>query len=229
MAIEIEAIRILNPNAVKEEGRTKITPAKGGPVSHLRHTALLVKREGRWLLASVREEPEPMLSPHVHLQALEWMVGDWIDEGADSLVRVNCRWSEDQNFLIRTFKVKHQGKEVMTVTQRIGWDPAARQVRSWEFDSEGGFGEGKWGHEGERWVIKHTATRPEGTTVTATNTLVRERPDLVRWTSADRVVGSESIPDEETYTFVRVPPPPPGHTENPATPSQSPNPERSPQ
>ena len=33
----------------------------------------------------------------------------------------------------------------MTVTQRIGWDPAAKQIRSWEFDSEGGFGEGTWG------------------------------------------------------------------------------------
>jgi uncharacterized protein (TIGR02246 family) len=228
MAIEIESIRILNPDAVKEEGHTIVTPAKGGAATHRRYTVLLVKREGRWLLSSVREEHEPMLSPHVHLQSLEWMVGDWLDEGADSVVRVNCRWSEDQNFLIRTFQVKHQGKDVMTVTQRIGWDPVARQVRSWEFDSEGGFGEGKWGQEGERWVIKHTATRPEGTTVTATNTLLRERPDLVRWTSADRVVGSESIPDEESYVFVRVPPPPPGHTENPATPAQSPNPERSP-
>ena len=63
------------------------------------------------------------------------MLGDWIDEGPDSVVRINCRWSEDGNFLIRTFNVKHQGKDVMTVTQRIGWDPAARQIRSWEFDS----------------------------------------------------------------------------------------------
>ena len=96
------------------------------------------------------------------------MLGDWIDEGPMSVVRVNCRWSEDGNFLIRTFTVKHQGKDVMTVTQRIGWDPAARQIRSWEFDSEGGFGEGRWGGDGDRWVIKHTATRPEGTTVSAT-------------------------------------------------------------
>ena len=82
------------------------------------------------------------------------MVGDWIDEGADSVVRLHCQWSEDENFLFRTFTVKRQGKPVMTVTQRIGWDPVARQVRSWEFDSEGGFGEGKWSRDGERWVVK---------------------------------------------------------------------------
>ena len=67
--------------------------------------------------------------------------------------------------LQRQFTVKHQGKDVMTVNQRIGWDPAAKQIRSWEFDSEGGFGEGKWGGDGDRWVIKHTAIRPEGTSI----------------------------------------------------------------
>ena len=51
---------------------------------------------------------------------------------------------------------------------------------------------------------------------------------LVRWSSVHRFLGNESIPDEESYVFVRVPPPPPGQAENPATPSQSPNPERSP-
>ena len=101
-------------------------PAKGGPATHRRYTALLVKRDGNWLLSSVREEPDPMVSPHDRLQVLAWMLGDWIDEGPDSVVRVNCRWSDDGNFLIRTFTVKHQGKDVMTVTQRIGWDPAAQ-------------------------------------------------------------------------------------------------------
>ena len=80
------------------------------------------------------------------------MIGDWVDEGPDSEVRVNCRWSEDGNFLVRSFTVKQQGKPVMTVSQRIGWDPLARQIRSWEFDSEGGFGEGTWSRDGERWV-----------------------------------------------------------------------------
>lgn len=228
MAIEVEAIRLLSPDVAKEEGRTIVTPAKGGAALHRRYTVLFVKREGHWLISSVREEPDPMLTSHDRLQILAWMVGDWLDEGADSVVRVNCQWSEDRNFLIRTFKVKHQGKEVMTVTQRIGWDPAARQIRSWEFDSEGGFGEGKWGQEGDRWVIKHTATRPDGTAVSATNIMLRARPDMVRWTSTDRLVGHEAIPDEEPYAFVRVPPPPPADSGNPAANAAPTNRERSP-
>ena len=219
MVIEVEGIRLLGPDAAKEEGRTIVTPAKGGPATHRRYTALHVKRDGNWLLSSVREEHDPMVSPHDRLQVLSWMLGDWIDEGPDAVVRVNCRWSEDGNFLIRLFTVKHQGKDVMTVTQRIGWDPAARQVRSWEFDSEGGFGEGKWGGDGDRWVIKHTAIRPEGTTVTATNTMVRERPDLVRWSSTDRYIGHEPVADEPHFAFVRVPAPPPANADAPTTPA----------
>ena len=180
IAFEIEGIRFLSPDVAKEEGRSLITPAKGAPESRL-YTVLFVKREGRWLISSVREEPDPLVRPHDRLKDLEWMVGDWIDEGADSVVRLHCQWSEDENFLIRTFTVKRQGKPVMTVTQRIGWDPVARQVRSWEFDSEGGFGEGKWSRDGERWVVKSTGVRPEGTTASATNVMVQERPDLVRW------------------------------------------------
>ncbi len=219
MAIEVLSVRTFGPDVAKEEGRTIITPAKGGPATRLRYTALLVKRDGNWLLSSVREEADPLVSPHDRLQVLAWMIGDWVDEGPESLVRVKCRWSDDGNFLIRSFTVKHLGKDVMTVAQRIGWDPAAKQIRSWEFDSEGGFGEGRWGGDGERWVIKHTATRPEGTTVSATNVMVRERPDLVRWTSTDRYVGHELIPDEPAYAFVRVASPPPSQTEAPATPS----------
>jgi uncharacterized protein (TIGR02246 family) len=228
IAIAIDAIRFLNPDVAKEEGRTLITPAKGSPLARP-YTVLLVKRNGRWLIASVREESEPLVRPHERLKELEWMIGDWVDEGSDSVVRVNCRWSEDENFLIRSFTVKRQGKPVMTVSQRIGWDPLARQVRSWEFDSEGGFGEGRWNRDGERWVVKHTGVRPEGATASATNIMSRERADLVRWSSTDRVLGDESIPDDETYVLVRVPPPPRLRSKGPAAPTPSPNTTRSPQ
>jgi hypothetical protein len=170
--------------------------------------ALLVKRDGRWLISSIREEPEPLIRPHERLKDLEWMIGEWVDQGSDSHVRVSCRWSEDGNFMLRRFTVNMQGKPVMTIHQRVGWDPLAKQFRSWEFDSEGGYGEGRWIRDGERWVIKHNGVRPEGTTASATHIVSRERHDLVHWSSVDRVVGDESVPEENHYVMVRVPPAP---------------------
>ena len=169
-----------------------------------------------------------MVRPHDRLKDLEWMVGEWIDEAPDSVARFNCRWSEDGNFLLRSFTLKWEGKAVMSGTQRIGWDPLASRFRSWEFDSEGGFGEGKWCRDGDRWVVKLLAVRPEGTTASATNIMTRLRPDMVRWLSTDRVIGDESVPDEDAYVLVRVPPEPRLKSKDRGTSPTSPNTERSP-
>jgi uncharacterized protein (TIGR02246 family) len=205
IVVEIESIRLLSPDVAKEEGRSVVTPKSGAPVPR-RYTVLYVKRDGRWLVSSDREEYDPQVKPHDHLKALEWLVGDWLDEGNDAVVRVNCKWSDDENYLIRTFTVHHQGKPVMTVTQRIGWDPQARQIRSWEFDSEGGFGEGRWAHKGDRWVIKHSGVRPDGVAASATNILSSDRLDRIRWTSTDRVIANEAEPDDHSFVLIRVPP-----------------------
>jgi uncharacterized protein (TIGR02246 family) len=207
LAVDIEAIRFLSPDVAKEEGVSRVTSAQGASESR-RYTVLYVKREGRWLLSSVREETDPLVRPHDRLKELQWIIGQWVDEAPDSVVHLTCQWSDDENFLIRTFTVRLQGKPVMHVTQRIGWDPLARQVRSWEFDSEGGFGEGRWSGGGDRWVVKHTGVRPDGTTASATNIMIRERADRVRWVSLDRVFGSEPTLDEESYVLVRVAPTP---------------------
>jgi uncharacterized protein (TIGR02246 family) len=227
IALEVESIRFLTRDVAKEEGRSVVTPTAGAPTSRL-YTALYVRREGRWLIASVREEPDPMVRPHDRLRDLEWMVGDWVDEGSDAEVRLNCRWSEDGNFLFRSFTVKLQGKPVMSVNQRIGWDPLARQIRSWEFDSEGGFGEGRWSREGDRWVVKHTGVRPEGVTASATNVMIREKPDLVRWVSTDRVFGDTAETEVQSYVLARVAPPPGIRPKTPSPTSPTPKTERSP-
>jgi uncharacterized protein (TIGR02246 family) len=209
VAFEIESIRFISPDVAREEGRTVVTPAKGAPVARL-YSVLYVKRDGRWLMADVRETDDSAASPHDRLKDLEWMVGDWIDEGADAVVKLHCKWSGDGNFLLRHFVVTVAGKTEMDVNQRIGWDPVARHVRSWEFDSDGGFGEGKWTRteEPDRWVIKHSGVTPDGLTASSTNTLSRERSDAMQWISADRVVGDESIAGSELFLLVRVPPAP---------------------
>jgi uncharacterized protein (TIGR02246 family) len=207
LEIKAESIQFLSPDVAREEGSTMVTPTSGAAESR-RHTALLVKRDGRWLISSIREEAEPFVSPRERLKELAWMIGDWVDQGPDSHIRVNCRWSEDGNFLIRTFVLKLAGKTALTVHQRVGWDPLAKHFRSWEFDSEGGYGEGRWSRDGDRWVIKHTVVRPEGLTASSTSLVVRQRPDMVRWTSTDRVVGDRLVPEQEEYVMVRVPPAP---------------------
>lgn len=216
LTLEIQSVRFLSPDVAQEEGRSVVTPPQGAPLARL-YTVIYVKRGGRWLMSSVREEPDPTVRPHDRLKDLEWMIGEWVDEDSDSFVRFACRWSDDANYLLRDITVKRQGATVMSIAQRIGWDPQAKRVRSWEFDSEGGFGEGAWSRSGDRWVVKHTGIRPDGTSASATNIMTRERPDLIRWVSTDRVVGDESDTEEVSYVMVRVPPSPHAQSNGPKT------------
>ncbi|WP_206107756.1 YybH family protein [Paludisphaera rhizosphaerae] len=205
--LEIASIRPLTPEVVKEEGRSITRLASGETVPRF-YTVLYVKRGGSWLIASVREENDELVSPRERLKELEWMLGEWLDSGPESETRVTCRWSPDGNFLLREFTEKHAGKVVLSVTQRVGWDPVAKEFRSWEFDSEGGFGEGRWSRDGDRWVIKQSGVRPEGATASSTRILVRLRPDRVRWSLVDHVVDGRTIPGEVESILTRTPPTP---------------------
>lgn len=207
LTLEIASIRPLSLDVVKEEGRSVIKLASGEAVQRF-YTVLYVKRGGSWLISSVREENDELVSPRDRLKELEWMVGEWVDSGPDSDTRVTCRWSPDGNFLLREFTEKHAGKVVLSVTQRVGWDPVAKEFRSWEFDSEGGFGEGRWSRDGDRWVVKESGIRPEGATASSTRILVRLRPDRVRWSLVDHVVNGRTIPGEVESILTRTPPPP---------------------
>jgi uncharacterized protein (TIGR02246 family) len=200
------SIRFLGPDAAQEEGRTNITIGDEPPLMH-RYVALYVKQAGRWQISSLHEERDPAITPHQRLQELAWLVGDWIDESPDSVVHANCRWTDDGHFLLRDFTVRVQGKSVMTVNERIGWDPSVRQIRSWVFDSEGGHGTGLWSRAGNQWVIKSTGVMPDGRIASATHTLTRLSPRSARWTSIERTVGDRIVPDQAEYMMVRQPPP----------------------
>ena len=92
----------------------------------------------------------------------------------------------DKNFLLRDFTVHVQGQPVMTVNQRIGWDPLTKQIKSWVFDSEGGYGDGLWTRRGNQWVIKSTGVLPDGRIASATHILTRVGPNSARWTTRNR-------------------------------------------
>jgi uncharacterized protein (TIGR02246 family) len=206
--IAMTSLRFLGPDVAKEEGQTRLKPKEGHPVTNRRYTVLFVKQQGRWLYSSVREEHDIALSHHERLKNLEWMIGEWLDQSPDSTVHVNCRWSEDRNFLLRDYTIHAQGQPVMTVSQRIGWDPLTRQIKSWFFDSEGGYGDALWMHNGAQWIIKSTAVTPDGQTATATNILARVGVNKSTWKSTERTLGGQSVPESFEYVMVRRAPAP---------------------
>ncbi len=104
---------------------------------------------------------EVIPSHYEQLKALEWMVGNWTDEGADAEVELDCNWTKNKNFLTRAFKISVDGQTIRGM-QVIGWDPAAKAIRSWTFDSNGTFAEATWEHRGDRWFIRNRGVLPDG-------------------------------------------------------------------
>jgi uncharacterized protein (TIGR02246 family) len=207
LEVFVDSIRFLGADLAMEVGRTKETPAPGESPEYDRYTVLHVKRDGKWQMALARDEEGPTATAHEQLQALAWLVGEWVDDDGSAVVVSSCRWSEDGNYLLQEFKLELNGRNAMNVSQRIGWDPLAKQIRSWVFDSEGGFGQSLWTRDGNDWLIKATGVRPDGTTASATNLLVRTGTDGYVWRSTDRIVADERQPVMQVKV-VRKPPQP---------------------
>src|SRR5262245_35135206 len=197
LEVFVESIRFIGPDLAVEVGDTKETPAPNEPPENDRYTVLHVKRDGKWQMALARDEEGPPPTAYEQLRPLAWLVGEWIDDGGSAVVRSTCRWSEDKNFLLQEFKLQQNGKDAMNVSQRIGWDPVVKRIRSWTFDSEGGFGQSIWTRDDDTWIIRATGVRPDGTTGSATNFLIPAGNDGYVWRSTNRIVGDDRQPDME--------------------------------
>jgi uncharacterized protein (TIGR02246 family) len=207
ISVVVDSIKFLTPDVAVEEGTTNVFPDGQTLSSAGRYTVLHVKKNGGWLMQSVRVVKEETISPYEQLQPLEWLVGDWIDEGRDEVVEASFRWDENKAFLLQDFKVIRAGEVVLKGNQRIGWDPQAKQIRSWVFDSSGGFGEVTWTQDGDTWTCKAKGVSAGGDSASATRTLIRDSNDRVFWSSTNRVANGESL-DDLTITMVRQPPEP---------------------
>ncbi len=208
LTIESERVRFIGPDTAIETGRSTVLPAENGEPDIDRYTAVYVRQDGRWLQAIVREHPDTTLTPHDHLKQLEWMIGEWVDESDAAYIKINCRWSDDGNFLLRDYVVQFAGKPQASGVQRIGWDPVAEQFRSWIFDTTGGFGEGFWSRDGLRWVVKTRGADAGGEMVTSTNVITYVNKHTMRWRVVDRTTGSAVEPDIDEFTIARRPPEP---------------------
>ena len=208
MELHVDSLQFATSEIAIEDGTRTVVTADGANSATNRYTMVYVKRDGKWSIASARELPDdPEPTPHDYLQPLAWLVGDWVDEGAEQAVAISCRWADSGNFLLLDFDARVQGESVMNSTQRIGWDAMTGRVRSWVFDSDGGYGRGDWAQLDDRWIIKSTAVLPSGVTGSATIVIEPDGEDKFTMSGYDRVLGNAVEPDFEAVV-VRKPPQP---------------------
>jgi uncharacterized protein (TIGR02246 family) len=206
LEVDVDSVEFVSPNVAIENGTVHIVRPNAEPeVSN--YTAVNVKRDGKWLLDRVSEE-EPTASPpssYEQLKELEWMIGSWIDQDENATVQTDCQWTKNQNFMNRSFAVVVGDQVDLAGMQFIGWDPVAKQIRSWIFDSDGGFSEGRWTRKGDRWLIQQTGTLPDGSRSSAVNIITRVDDDSFTWQSIQREVNGDILPNVDEVLVVRKP------------------------
>jgi uncharacterized protein (TIGR02246 family) len=204
--VTIESIEFVSPNVALEKGLAEVTYSEFDP-ERTHYTAVHVKRDGQWLIDRVSEveiQPPPPTN-YEHLKELEWMVGSWIDEDETATIQTDCAWTKNRNFMTRSFAVLAGDQVDLSGMQIIGWDPAAKQIRSWVFDSDGTFGEGKWTRKDNRWLIQQVGTLPDGKKSTALHIITKIDDDSFTWQSVNRDVDGEILPNVEEVLVVRKP------------------------
>lgn len=217
LEMEVTSLRPIGDSLAVEEGVRRITSGNGAVAAQLRYEAVRDKVGDRWPIASYREfNDDPSPTPQDMLQPLSFLIGEWVDESPEGRTTITYRWSEDGNFILGDYVLSVGGDAESRSTQRIGWDPVEGTLRSWTFDSDGGFSQGEWTQIDNGWVSKSEATIPDGTTASATVILLVKDQDHFVVRSTDRIVAGGEEADFE-LVIARKPPQPSGSAPAPAT------------
>jgi uncharacterized protein (TIGR02246 family) len=202
LEVTVASVQFISPNVGVERGTSKLlTP--GSDPEEIEYSSVDVKRDGKWLLDRVTDKTKEVAPSHYEqLKELEWMVGQWTSSSDDAEVEVDCNWTKNQNFLTRAFKISIDD-DTFSGIQIIGWDPAAKAIRSWTFDSNGTFAEASWQQRGGRWFIRNRGTLPDGRTATMINVMKQVDQDSFTWQTIERTAGGELLPNIDEIAIVR--------------------------
>jgi uncharacterized protein (TIGR02246 family) len=203
--VKVVSLRFLRPEICLEDGVLEKTSATGIKESS-RFAAVWTKTGDKWLISSGRDLPAdvddlPSLAA-AQLKDLEWLVGEWVDDGAKSEVTLKVTWASNKAYLLMDYIVKTEGADTLEVSVRVGWDARHGRVRAWVFDNHGGFAEGYWTKDSKRWVVGMSGILPDGGVGGSTNVYEFVDPNSFVWRATDRDVDGQQLADAEVK-FVR--------------------------
>lgn len=206
--IAIDTVRLVGTDTAIEDGSSQVMPAPEAPAIGGRYTVVHAKRDGKWLMASVRGvqsdsgESAELADAGDPLEDLAWMIGTWHAEHLGVDFQIECRWLANQSFVEVSYS-RQEGEELTpTATQIIGVDPRTRQVTSWMFSGDGGYATGTWTPHATGWEIQFSGASADGTPTTAVNLLSRVH-DVLVLKSTQRRIDGVAMPDTEEVVLKR--------------------------
>lgn len=205
----ISSIEFEGNNRAIEKGIAKIVHP-GKPATSSEYIAIHTKIGKNWFIESVSESDvnESTISSE-QLRELGWLIGKWIDKDEAIDIETECKWELNHHFIHCHFKVSSEKKERFSGEQLIGWDPEKKRIRSWIFDSDGGYGEGIWSREDHKWVAQISSILPDGRRASAINVYTIIDANHYKFHSSGREIEGQILPNikEVSITRTRAEPP----------------------
>ncbi|MGO9568529.1 MAG: YybH family protein [Desulfomonilaceae bacterium] len=201
--ISISSVNIIAGHSAIENGTAVVKKADGAIVSRGSYTAVHLKEQGKWLMASVREHASPTLSQRPSFGDLEWLIGDWSATKGSNTLDFSFKWIAEKKFVELMYSVRDKDTLLRSGIQIIGRDPSSGDVISWSFDSTGGYGRGQWRLLKKGFVIESRGMMPDGALTTSNEIVSRIDGDSFFWQSANRSVAGLSLNDQEPVVLKR--------------------------
>ncbi len=207
LSATVDRVKFITDNVAKVEGQTVMT-SPGEDPQQAEFSAILVdpgNRQHGWQIHSLEESavPQPETA-YDALKQLEWLIGRWTEETENARVESAFRWSPGKAFLVRSYSIQTETGIAQQGTQVIGWDPRAKHVRSWTFNSDGAFGEGIWSKNGKDWLIKSAQTLADGRAASGTYVLTEVNNDKLQLQLIGHSIGGVPQPTSEAVTMLRT-------------------------
>jgi uncharacterized protein (TIGR02246 family) len=205
LKITVEAARFLTPDVLVENGFAVTVVDKAEPGTTI-YRATHVKLDDAWLIAELHESPPPPADPAAEaLASLDWMIGKWIASGDDWSATSKGMWTLNGRFLARTFSINRDGEtDAFESAEVIGYDNINGTIRSWIFDSEGGFGQATWTRDGNKWLAQARSTLPDGSESTAEHVYTVIEDGRISVKSINRMVDGQALPNTDLVDVTRT-------------------------
>ncbi len=204
LAVATESIEFISPNVGLQRGTATLTYSEDD-VAETRYSVVYVKRDGAWLIDRVTEDEIVVaVSNREKLEPLEWLIGEWVDDPDSTGVELDCQWTRNQNFISVVYKVfDDEGEIASSGLQVIGWDPVNNRIRSWLFDSDGGFVSGIWTSRDGQWAVQSTATLADGVQGSYTSIYQPLEDGNFSWHKVNQIVDGQLLPNGDEIVIQR--------------------------
>jgi uncharacterized protein (TIGR02246 family) len=196
LEVQTDDLRFPSADSAVSQVTLRLKNDQGELVGSSWRDTTLVREGGKWMVATVHEWDRDN-GQDDSVKDLEWLIGTWNMAANDRTVTTTYEWDDNKVFIRGKYSIKEGAKVVESGTQMLGKDNADGAIRSWVFQSDGGFGGGLWSRDGKKWTVDFYGVTPDGKKLTATVIYVRVDANTFTWQSVNQEVNDQPIADAQ--------------------------------